>query len=322
MPRGQLDAVVDYLRRVAGDPGPQVVTDGQLLDLFRSAGNGDAFAMLVRRHGRLVRWVCRNVLTHEQDTDDAFQATFLVFATKAACIRKTTAVASWLHGVAYRTAMNAKRARARHRGQEKECEGRPSDQPPTAASLRELQAMVDEEVNCLPEKYRAPLVLCCLEGKSRFEAAKDLGLKEGTVSSRLAKARKVLQQRLTRRGVVLSTALLAVELGRGGAAASIALPTTLVNRTIQAALSFAGGNAAIGELISAPVATLAKGVLQGMLTTKLKIATALLLTAGLVTGAGVVGGVPYFRSPDVPDSAKAWPGGEGILLTNAKTVMQ
>jgi WD domain, G-beta repeat len=89
MPRGQLDAVVDYLRRVAGDPGPLVVSDAQLLDLFRSASNEKAFAMLVRRHGRLVRSVCWNVLKHDQDTDDAFQATFLVFATKAAGIRKT-----------------------------------------------------------------------------------------------------------------------------------------------------------------------------------------------------------------------------------------
>jgi RNA polymerase sigma factor (sigma-70 family) len=315
MARGQLDAVVDYLRRVAGDPGPQVVTDAQLLELFRSSKNEQAFAMLVRRHSRLVRWVCWNVLKHEQDTDDAFQATFLVFATKAACIRKTTAVASWLHGVAYRTAMNAKRARARHRGQERDYEGRPSDQPPTAAALGELQAMVDEELNHLAEKYRTPFVLCCLEGRSRTEAAKELGLKEGTVSSRLAQARKVLQQRLTRRGVVLSAALCAVELGRGGAAAAVELPPILVSRTIQAALSFAAGKAALGELISAPVATLAKGVIQGILATKLKIATGVLLTFGLMTGAGVLGRQVLLPTPaDVRQSEP--------LMPVAKTVAQ
>ncbi len=311
MPGGQLDSVVRFLRRVAGDPGPQAISDAQLLDRFRSAGDADAFALLVRRHGRLVRSVCQNVLKHDQDTDDAFQVTFLVFATKAACIRKTTAIASWLHGVAYRTAMNAKRARNRNVVQEGEIESRPADQPPTAAALRELQAMVDEELNRLAEKYRAPFVLCCLEGKSRSEAAQELRLKEGTLSSRLAQARKVLQQRLTRRGVTLSAALCAVELGRGGAAAAVG--PALVSRTIEAALTFAAGKAVVGELISAPVAALAKGVLQGMLATKLKIATALLLTVGLMTGAGVLARQTLLSgAADVQQSERPRPDGRAL----------
>src|SRR5262245_16636114 len=184
MPRGQLDPVLRHLRRVAAFPPAPEPADAQLLERYVAGLDREAFAALVRRYGRLVRSVCRHVLRHEQDVDDAFQATFLVFASRAASIRKAGAVASWLYGVAYRTAMNAKRARARQRPEPKDPEGRAREQPVTEAALREVQAILDGEVNRLPEKYRAPFVLCCLEGKSKPEAARELGWKEGTVSSR------------------------------------------------------------------------------------------------------------------------------------------
>src|SRR5262245_11067816 len=183
MPRQQLSPQFRHLRRVAGLTATQELTDGQLLDRYVRSRDGEAFAALVRRHGGLVRSVCRRVLRHEQDSDDAFQATFLVFATRAPSIRKTSSVASWLYGVAYRTAINARRSRSRRRETQRPPEGH-AREPALQAGLRELQAILDDEVNRLPEKYRAPFVLCCLEGCSKAEAATHLSCKEGTVSSR------------------------------------------------------------------------------------------------------------------------------------------
>lgn len=285
MSSGQLEKVVHHLRRMAGISDAQRAADGQLLERYISSRDENAFAVLVRRYGRLVRSVCRNILRHEQDIEDAFQVTFMVFACKAASIRKSSSVASWLYGVAYRTAMNTKRTRTRRCEKQREPEGHSREQPVAEASLREIQAILDEEVQRLPEKYRSPFILCCLEGKSRAEAGEQLGLMEGTVSSRLAQARKRLQQRLTRRGVVLSAVLCAVELSRT-AAASVA--PILVKGTIQAALSFAAGNAAATHLISAEVASLASSVLQALFAKTVKMTTIALLTIGLMAGAGLL----------------------------------
>src|SRR5262245_16327516 len=163
MPRGQMDGVLRHLRRAATLSQTQRLDDAQLLDRYVSCRDEDAFATLVRRYGRLVRSVCRHVLHHEHDIDDAFQVTFLVLARKAGSIRKTASVASWLYSVAYRTAMNAKkRARVRRCEQQRQPEGFAREQPVTEAALRELQAILDEEVERLPEKLRSPFVLCCL----------------------------------------------------------------------------------------------------------------------------------------------------------------
>ena len=195
-------------------------SDGRtLLQRYCSERDEEAFTALVYRHGGLVRSICRRVLPHDQDAEDAFQAAFLVFASKARSIRKTESVASWLHGVAYRVAMNAKRARRLSPQDSSATAARAQDEPVNAAALREVQTIVDEELTRLPERYRAPFVLCCLEGKSRAEAAVELGCKEGTVSSRMARARKELQQRLTRRGVILAAALCLIDLSRTAAPA-------------------------------------------------------------------------------------------------------
>jgi RNA polymerase sigma factor (sigma-70 family) len=280
-----LELAVRHLRRMAGSPAAHELADAQLLERYVASHDGDAFAMLVCRYGRLVRSVCRHVLHQEQDVDDAFQATFMVFALKAASIRKTLSVASWLYGVAFRTAMNARRSRSRRREVQRKPEGCTARQPIHDAALREIQALLDDELNQLPEKYRAPFVLCCLEGKSRSEAAQELGWKEGTVLSRLSRARKMLQARLTRRGVALSAALAAVELSR--TAVGAAVTPRFVNCTIEAALSFAAGRPV--DLVSADVVALAKGALKSMLVAKWKIATALLVAVGLCgTAAGTL----------------------------------
>ena len=199
-----------YIRRTAGSLAPREISDARLLELYRCQQDGEAFAELVHRHGPLVRSVCRRILHHDHDAEDACQATFLVLASKASSIRKVVSVASWLHGVAYRIAMRIRKTPGRKSPVLNDTASQTQSLPMTAAVLREAQAIVDQELNRLPEKYRAPFILCCLEGKSRPEAARELGWKEGTVSSRIAQARKLLQQRLARRGVVLSAVSLCV----------------------------------------------------------------------------------------------------------------
>jgi RNA polymerase sigma factor (sigma-70 family) len=304
MPSGQLVPVLRFLRGAACDSAREL-TDAQLLERYVLGHDEAAFTALVKRHGGLVRSVCRNVLHHDQDADDAFQATFLVFASRAGSIRKAGAVASWLHGVAYRAAMNAKRARKRRGEGQGECEARPADQPVTAAALREAQAIVDDELSRLPEKYRAPFLLCCLEGRSRAEAARELGWKEGTVSSRLAEARKRLQQRLTRRGVVLSAALCAAALSRSTATAAPAL----VSGTVRAALSFATGQPAVGGSVSAEALALARGVLRGSVTAPVKVATAVLLA--LASGVGAIVHQAVATAPPDPAPVRARSVSEG-----------
>jgi RNA polymerase sigma factor (sigma-70 family) len=258
------------VRRVAGPGFPESESDARLLERYISCHDDAAFAALVHRYAQLVRAVCWRVLRQDQDTDDAFQATFLLFASRAASIQKSASVGCWLYGVAQRTAMNAKRARCRRARQERSPQRRAEPGPVTEAALREIQLILDQEVTRLPEKYRAPFVLCCLEGRSRAEVARQLGWKEGTVSGRLARAREELQRRLTRRGVALSAALCAVTLSRE---AKAAVPALLLARTVKTSLAYVGGQ---NGVVPAPVIALTRGAPTTM---KLKMATALVLAA-------------------------------------------
>src|SRR5262249_39634365 len=145
-----------------------------------------AFAALVRRHGPMVLGVCRNVLRHAQDAEDAFQATFLILARKAGTIRRREALVGWLHGVAYRMAMSAKRNAARRRLHEQKAKPASNGDPVWETAWREVQTLLDEEIQRLPQTYRATFILCCLENKSAAEAGRLLGVKAGTVWSRLS----------------------------------------------------------------------------------------------------------------------------------------
>jgi RNA polymerase sigma factor (sigma-70 family) len=231
-PTGTLPADISRL------PGAETglpVSDRVLLERFVGKRDETAFVNLLQRHSRSVWGVCRRLLGHEQDAEDAFQAVFFVLARKAASIRKGEALGSWLYGVAYRTAMQARQLACRRSQREKKASTpRPEEAPPNEAAWQELQRHLDEELQRLADKYRAPFVLCCLEGMSRAEAAKELGWKEGTVSSRLAHARKLLQQRLERRGVLLTAVLTAGALAQNFASA--AAPATLVQTAAHAAL--------------------------------------------------------------------------------------
>jgi RNA polymerase sigma factor (sigma-70 family) len=248
MANAQLSPVLRHIRKLVAAQHTKERTDLQLLGAFAADNDQLAFAVLVRRHGPLVMRVCRHVLQQAQDAEDAFQATFLVLARKAASIRKSEALVSWLHGVAYRMAMNAKRNAARRRQHESRAKAASPANPSWEVAWREVQVLLDEEIQRLPEKYRAPFLLCCLENHSRAEVARQLGIKEGTVWSRLAQARKLLQERLTRRGVTLSAVLGAAAVSNGASTAVV--PDLLAETTARAAAVSSAGQTTAGGLIS------------------------------------------------------------------------
>ena len=286
MAQGEISPVQRFLRRVRATGPASVEGDGQCLDCFLATGDQAAFAALVQRHGPMVLSVCRRVLPNLPDAEDAFQATFLVLARKAASIRKRGSLSSWLYGVAYRIARKAQEADMRRRAREKQVPHIPQQSTLSDAAWRELRTILDQELDRLPEKYRAPLVLCYLEGKTNEEAARQLGWTKGTVSGRLACARERLRQRLTRRGLALSAGMLVGLFGAGTAPAAV--PGTLQAATVEAAASFAAGSASL----SGPAAALAQGVIQAMFIAKCKIISCVLVAIVLIAGgSGVLAGV-------------------------------
>jgi RNA polymerase sigma factor (sigma-70 family) len=254
------------------------LSDGQLLERFVAERDEAAFAALVRRHGPMVLGVCRRVLGHHHDAEDAFQATFLVLARKAAGVRRES-LASWLYTVAYHAALEARAANARRRARERQVQDMPHPEVKPAPA-QDWRPLLDHELHGLPEKYRTALILCELEGKSRKEAARLLRLAEGTLSSRLATARRLLARGLARHGLSLSGAVLAAALAEGAAPAAV--PASLVSSTVGAATLLAGGSAAGA---ASPAVGLMKGVLKAMLLTKLKVvAVAVVMMTLLGTG--------------------------------------
>jgi RNA polymerase sigma factor (sigma-70 family) len=273
-------------------------SDEQLLQAFQSRGDAQAFAGLVHRHGPMVFHVCRRVLGHEQDAEDAFQAAFLVLARNAAALRKKSSLASFLHGIAYRTAMKAKQAAARRRKHENQAPTRGPAGPADDLSWREVRALLDEEISRLPEAYRSVFILCCMESLSQVEAARRLGLKVRTVSSRLAEARKRLQRRLAQRGVELTAVLGVAALAAPPASA---LPAALMVKTIEAALPVAAAEELAG-VVSPAVAELMKSAGATVWLSNSKVAGAILLVAGLLTCASVWAYRPWVADALAPSS--------------------
>jgi RNA polymerase sigma factor (sigma-70 family) len=262
------------------------MTDGQLLECFVARRDEAAFAVLVRRHGPMVLGVCRRVLGHAQDAEDAFQAAFLVLARKAASIGRRELVGNWLYGVAYRTALDARAAATRRRTRERQVSAMPEPEAGNSVDVwSDLRPLLDRELNRLPDKFRVPVVLCDLEGRPRKEVAQQLGIPEGTLSGRLTTARRRLARRLARHGLALSGGALTAALTQGAASACVSSP--LAASTARAAVGVAAGGAA-AAVVSARAAVLAEGTVRAMYMTKLKTATILLLVAGIAVGAGLL----------------------------------
>jgi RNA polymerase sigma factor (sigma-70 family) len=279
-----LMTVFRRLRRTVLSQEAEGVTDGQLLKRFLEGRDESAFEALVLRHGPMVLGVCRRVLGNADDAEDAFQAVFLVLVRKAGAIARAELLGNWLYGVAYRTALEAKARAARRRAREKQVKDMPHPAVVPAADRAELAALLDQELNRLPDKYRVPVVLCDLEGGSRKDVARQLGLPEGTLSSRLATARQLLAKRLARRGLTVSGGALPAALLENAAAAC--LPTALVRSTVNAAAGVAAGLAVTTAVVSARVVGLVKGVMRAMALQKIKVMT-VVLVALLVAGGGL-----------------------------------
>jgi RNA polymerase sigma factor (sigma-70 family) len=275
-----LNGVFAHIRRLAGVQTARRCLDRELLDRFVEAHDEAAFTVLVERHGPVVLGLCRRVLRHTQDADDACQATFLVLARKAATLRKRISLASWLHGVAYRTSVNLRRAQARRLRREQRAEPKRNHHIDEDVSWRELHAILDEELERLPERYRAPLILCYLDGKTRDEAARDLGTTPGALHGLLERGRTLLRRRLTGRGVTLPAALVVTALSTAPAKAALAAPAVIA--CTKAALALAGGRPLAEGLIAPHVLSLAQEVMKVMFFTKVKIGTAILACAGLL----------------------------------------
>ena len=276
-----LATFLEHLRRTMLYHEDEGITDGALLECFIGQRDEAAFAALLRRHGPMVLGICRRVLHNEADVEDCFQATFLVLVRRAASIRPRGLVGNWLYGVARNVALKAKALRNRRRSKEREAAEQKVRQP--AEQGPQLQELLDQELQALPDKYRAAIVLCDLEGKTILAASRQLGCPRGTLNARLVRGRAKLARRLTRQGLTLGTGAVAAALAQNTASAGVPLP--LVTSTVKAASLIAAGQAVSGA-VRRQVATLTEGMLKAMLLTKLKVTITVLLALNLI-GAGV-----------------------------------
>jgi RNA polymerase sigma factor (sigma-70 family) len=287
MSNGQLDNVLRHIRSAVAARQARELPDRELLERYVAGHDETAFTAIVERHVGLVLGVCRRILRHEHDAEDACQATFLVLARKAGTIRKGDALASWLHGVAGRIARKL-HADAKRRASD-DISAADVAGPDTAGEVtwREGLAVLDEELSRLPARYRSALILCYLQGRRQDEVARELGCSLGALCGRLVRGRECLRKRMVRRGVALPAALTGAVLVATHAGA--ALPPALAVRTIKAAAALLRGQA-LARVVPARVATLTEGALITMSVSRVKtVAALLLLSAGLLAaGAGAL----------------------------------
>jgi RNA polymerase sigma factor (sigma-70 family) len=295
MPSALLKVLLGFLHKARAVEADADLNDGALLERFLAQRDDAAFEVLLQRHGPMVLGVCWRVIgdVDSHAAEDAFQATFLVLARRAASIRDPASLASWLYGVAQRIACRARAQAAIRRQREKEaaiamrrCE--------TLDDLtwQELRGVLDEEIGRLPEKYRAPVVLCLLEGKSYDQAAKELGCPKSSLASRLSKALELLRGQLTRRGIALSAAALATALTEKATAAPV--PALLGLSILKAAASVAAGEALAAGILSTRAIALAEEAMKTMIGIKMKV-VALALTLCLAAGAAFAGYDAWLR---------------------------
>ncbi|HTU90741.1 MAG TPA: sigma-70 family RNA polymerase sigma factor [Gemmataceae bacterium] len=298
-----LEQFLEHLRAFVGPRDEE--GDAELLERFLRCREEAAFAALVRRHGPMVLGLCRRMLRHEHDAEDAFQAAFLVLARKAGSIRKKGALAAWLHRVAYHIAARMRAEAARRHIHEKQVAVMGTEKPSAEARETELAAVLDEEISRLPEKYRRVLVLCCLQGKTHVQAAHELAVAPGSLSRHLHRARELLRERLVGRGFTIPAALLGTILSADELPAAV--PSTLILATAHAARLIALGQAATTAAVSVRVAELAESAVRTMSLARLKATAVLLMLVGVVGGGtgiivqhGLHGQLPQRNSPEQP----------------------
>jgi RNA polymerase sigma-70 factor (ECF subfamily) len=303
-----LAAIRPHLPPFPGTSNPSS-TDGQLLQRYVASRDEDAFAGLVRRYGSLVLGVCESVLENSQDSEDAFQATFLVLSRRASNLDGQRPLGNWLHAVAFRTALKARQTIVQRRRRELQMldvstiVGR-NAQGREESEWSDLRPLLDEELNQLPEKYRAPLVLCFLEGKSHLQAARELGWPSGSMSRRMNRARKLLQKRLARRGVTLSAGALFLLIAKN--AGAVTVTPTLIAATAKAALAFSIGQVGLQETISSHVASLTEQVLRTMTVATSAKAGSALTTLLLLILIVASGGILAYEIKDLLQLETLW----------------
>jgi RNA polymerase sigma factor (sigma-70 family) len=329
MAGGHIAVVYRQINRLFGSGSVAGLSEGQLLDRFISGRDDDAFEAIVARHGPMVLSVCRSLLRDPNDVDDAFQAVFLVLVRRAPALSRRDLLGGWLYGVAQRVARRARSQAARRR--EREATGpEPIDAAGSDPEILDARPLIHDEVNRLPDTYREAVILCYFQGRTHEEAALELGWPLGTVKGRLSRARDILRDRLTRRGLVVPLAVIASTLMREGRAA---VPPALIGSTASAASTLASRPLAMAlwassTSISPRALALTQGALQAMSATKMKLATTCLVAAGVfsapaVSGFQFGGPVPPGNRPVAtkvagPDQGAKPPGGQGLADEQAK----
>ena len=273
-----MKSLFHYLQKSVLQHGGDQQTDGELLESFLTRQEESAFALLVQRHGPMVLAVARRLLGNTEDAEDVFQATFLVLVRKASRIARRDLLGNWLYGVAYRTALEARRLRSRRQARERQVDVLPDPVDRARTQCPELPGLLDAALSRLPDKYRTAIVLCDLQGCSRQEAARHLCIPEGTLSSRLATGRRQLARRLARQGFPLSTGALAASLAESGSACP---PAPLMLATGQAALRLLCRSTDV-PIASAKILSLVDGVIRAMFLHKIKVSTAVIVVLGLI----------------------------------------
>jgi RNA polymerase sigma factor (sigma-70 family) len=298
MATSQMSEFLQQLRKAVLPRDGAGLTDGQLLDDYLRRRDEAALSALVCRHGPMVWGVCRRILRYYHDAEDAFQATFLVLVRKAASVVPREMVANWLYGVAHQTALKVRATTAKRGARETHEMQMPEPRAKDHDLWDDLRPLLDHELSRLPDKYRVAIVFCDLAGKTRKEAAQQLGVPEGTLAARVARGRVMLAKRLARHGLGVTAAALATTLTEN---ASAFVPNSVLAAAINAASALAAGNATAG-VVSAKVVALMEGALKSMLLTKLKTATAVLLMFAVVGGAA---GLLYQAQAGEPPKAQS-----------------
>jgi RNA polymerase sigma factor (sigma-70 family) len=293
-----LDRSADFegtMQNVAGSSSQTEPTDERLLRDYVTSQDATAFAAIVRRHGGMVFGVCRRILWREQDAEDAFQATFLVLMRKASSLSKPKLLGNWLYGVAYRIASKIRYTNSRQRTREVPMVDLPAPEADNDVIWRDLRPVLDDELQRLPQRYRTPMVLVYLEGKSAEEVASALGCPKGTILSQLARARERLRVRLVRRNLALSAGILAGLLERT-VSSDAAVPERLLDWGTHAQASSVTAHGA-GAGISPQARLLAQQALSDILKRRLFTIGSLLLAVLLAFSVGILSYRASLASP-------------------------